>query len=206
MKRAALLAAALGLACAPAVQPLKGTPTPARALPSLQVPAGHTKIVFRWEYADGDMLTRGEGVFRVAAPDSARLDFFFGGFAGAAALVGDTLRANGPDMVRRLIPPVPLMWAALGKLQIPALADTTVVLQNGLLVADIGRPVEWRVSAREDTLLSLQHIPGGKISEEVTRTPGGDVVYSVPSARRHLKLTIVRTEATGPFDATIWNP
>jgi len=66
--------------------------------------------------------------------------------------------------------------------------------------------VEWRISARGDTLISLQHIPGGKLSEEVSRALGGDVVYSVPSARRHLKLTIVKTEETGPFDASIWNP
>ena len=207
MSRLHLVTAAIALAaCAPAVQPLKGTPTVSRALPPLQVAPGHRKIVFNWEYTEGEMLTRGDGAVRIAAPDSARLDFFLGGLGGAAALVGDTLRANGGGLVRRLIPPVPLLWAVLGRLAIPALPDTTIVVDGDLLHADVGRPVQWRVSARGDTLISLAHIPGGRVAEYVTRAPGGEVVYDVPSARRRLRITVLRTEETGPFDASIWNP
>jgi hypothetical protein len=195
----------VAVACAPSVQPLKGVPSPSLSLPPLQLPPQHTKIVFRWEYTDGESLTRGDGAVRLAAPDSARLDFFMGGFGGAAALVGDTLRANAGGMVKRLLPPVPLMWAALGRLAIPPLPDTTVVTDGSLLRADVGRPVEWRVTARGDTLVEVAHIPGGKLSEQVTRS-GGEVVYEVPSARRKLRLTIVRTEEGGSFDASIWTP
>ena len=206
MKRLLALAiAATGVACAPSVQPLKGTPAPALSLPPLQLSATHKKIVFKWEYTDGESLTRGDGAVRLAAPDSARLDFFLGGLGGAAALVGDTLRANAGGMVKRLLPPVPLMWATFGRLAIPALPDTTVVTDGSLLRADIGRPVEWRVAARGDTLVSLAHIPGGKMAEQVTRS-AGEVVYEVPSARRKLRLIIVRTEEGGIFDASIWYP
>ena len=193
------------LACAQSVQPLKGVPAPAVSLPPLQLSPRHTKIVFKWEYVDGESLTRGDGAVRLAAPDSARVDFFIGGMGGAAALVGDTLRANAGGMVKRLLPPVPLMWAAFGRLAIPALSDTTAVTDGPLLRADIGRPVEWRVTARGDTLVSLAHIPGGKMSEQITRS-ADEVLYEVPSARRKLRLTIIRTEAGGMFDASIWYP
>jgi len=198
-------AALLAMACAQSVQPLKGVPAAAIALPPLQLAPEHKKIVFKWEYVDGESLTRGEGAVRLAAPDSAPVDFFLGGLGGAAALIGDTLRANAGGMVKRFLPPVPLMWAAFGRLAIPALADTVVVTNGALLTADIGRPVEWRVTARGDTLISLAHIPGGKLAEQLTRSPG-EVVYDVPSARRKLRLTIVRTEEGGKFDATIWYP
>jgi hypothetical protein len=191
--------------CARSVQPLKGVPSPSLLLPPLQLSARHSKIVFNWEYVDGESLTRGEGAVRLAAPDSARLDFFMGGLGGAAALVGDTLRANAGGMVKRLLPPVPLMWAAFGRLAIPPLADTTVVIDGSLLRADIGRPVEWRVAARGDTLVTLAHIPGGKLSDQVTRS-GNEVIYEAPSSHRKLRLTIVRTEEGGTFDASIWNP
>lgn len=206
MKRLGTLATVLiAVACARSVQPLKGTPTPSVSLPPLQLAARHSKIVFKWEYTDGESLTRGDGAVRLAAPDSARLDFFMGGLGGAAALVGDTLRANAGGMVKRLLPPVPLMWAAFGRLAIPPLADTTVVTDGSLLRADIGRPVEWRVAARGDTLVALAHIPGGKLSDQVTRS-GDEVIYEAPSSHRKLRLTIVRTGEGGTFDASIWNP
>lgn len=204
--RYAILAAVVLVGCAPAVKPLKGVPAPALSLPPLQLAAVHKKVVFRWEYSDGESLTRGDGAVRVAGPDSARVDFFLGGLGGAAALVGDTLRANAGGMVKRLLPPVPLMWAVFGRLSIPALPDTTVVTDGPLLRADVGRPVEWRVTAQGDSLVSLAHIPGGRIAEQVVRSANGDIVYEVPSARRTLRLTIVRVEEGGLFDSSIWNP
>lgn len=202
----ALLTAMLLAACAPGVQPLKGVPAPALSLPPLQLAPVHRKIIFRWEYTDGESFTRGDGAVRVAGPDSARVDFFLGGLGGAAALVGDTLRANAGGMIKRLLPPVPLMWAVFGRLSIPPLSDTTVVTDGPLLRADVGRPVEWRVSAEGDSLVSLAHIPGGKMAEQVVRGANGEIVYEVPSARRMLRLTIVRIEEGGVFDSSIWNP
>lgn len=204
--RYAILAAVVLVGCAPAVKPLKGVPAPALSLPPLQLAPIHKKVVFRWEYSDGESLTRGDGAVRVAGPDSARVDFFLGGLGGAAALVGDTLRANAGGMVKRLLPPVPLMWAVFGRLSIPALPDTTVVTDGPLLRADVGRPVEWRVTAQGDSLVSLAHIPGGRIAEQVVRSANGEIVYEVPSARRTLRLTIVRVEEGGLFDSSIWNP
>lgn len=201
---ACLLVAAVG--CAPSAAPLKGVLAPDRSLPSLRLAGGHQHIVFKWDYAEGDIAARGDGSVRTAAPDSARLDFFLGGGlgAGAALLIGDTLRAPHAELARRYIPPTPMMWAALGRLAIPALPDTVVRIDGDILRADVGRPVEWRVAIRGDTLAGLEHISGGKITESVNRDAKGIVTYEAPGARRRLRLSILR-EQPGSFDATIWS-
>src|SRR3954465_6325213 len=128
MKKLFACALAVMVACVPAAAPLKGVLAPDRTLPSLALPPGHRHIVFKWDYEEGDIAARGDGSVRIAAPDSARLDFFLGGGlgAGAAILIGDSLRAPNAQLARRYIPPTPMMWATLGRLAIPALPDTVV--------------------------------------------------------------------------------
>jgi hypothetical protein len=196
--------AALG--CVPSAAPLKGVLAPDRSLPALSLPSGHRHIVFKWDYQEGDIAARGDGSVRSAAPDSARLDFFLGGGlgAGAAVLVGDSLRSPHAELARRYIPPSPMMWAALGRLAIPALPDTVVRMDGDVLRADVGRPVQWRVGIRGDTLVSLEHISGDKITESLNRASNGVITYRAPGARRRLDLTILRDEP-GSFDASIWS-
>jgi hypothetical protein len=194
-----------GVACAPAAAPLKGVLSPERTLPPIALPSGHRHIVFRWEYQEGDIAARGDGSIRTAAPDSARLDFFLGGGlgAGGAILIGDSLRTPHADLARRYIPPTPLMWAALGRLAIPALSDTVVKVDGAITRADIGRPLQWRVAIKGDTLVELDHISDGHITESLTREADGRMTFHSPGARRTLRLTIVREEP-GSFDASIW--
>jgi hypothetical protein len=205
MKRLFLLLTAASLGCVPTAPPLKGVLAPDRGLPALAIPSGHRHVVFKWEFQEGDIAARGDGSVRTAAPDSARLDFFLGGGmgAGAALLIGDSLRSPNPGLAHRYIPPTPMMWAALGRLAIPALADTVVRMDGDILRADIGRPIQWRVGIRADTLISLQHISDGKIIESVTRQANNEVVYEKPGSRRRLGITVLR-EQPGSFDATIW--
>src|SRR3954466_11744228 len=176
------------VACAPSAAPLKGVLAPDRSLPTLSPATGHRHVVFRWDYAEGDIAARGDGSVRTAAPDSARLDFFLGGGmgAGAALLIGDSLRSPNPELAHRYIPPTPMMWAALGRLAIPALADTVVRMDGDILRADIGRPIQWRVAIRGDTILSLEHVSGDKIVEKIARGPGGVVTYEKPGLRCRL--------------------
>ncbi len=194
------------LACAPTAAPLKGVLAPDRSLPFLQLPSGHRQIVFRWDYQEGDIAARGDGAVRTAAPDSARLDFFLGGGlgGGAAVLIGDSLRSPHAELARRYIPPSPMMWAALGRLAIPALPDTVVRIDGDLLRADVGRPAQWRVTIRGDTLVGLERISGGKIVESLSRGANRVLTYNAPGARRRLELTILRDE-TGSFNASIWS-
>src|SRR5438128_11015850 len=189
MKRSlSLLAVLVVVACAPALKPLTGVPAPDRRLPPLAIPPGHRQIVFKWDYQEGVIAARGDGSVRTASPDSARLDFFLGGGlgAGAAVLIGDSLRSPHADLARRYIPPTPMMWAALGRLAIPALPDTVVRIDGDLLRADVGRPIQWRVAIRGDTLVTLEHISGGKIIESLTREANGAIVYRASGARRQL--------------------
>ena len=192
--------------CAPRLRPLAGAPTVAR-LPSTELPPSHRQIVFDWELVDRDVTGRGEGVARVAGPDSARLDLFLaGGFgSGAAILIADSLRTPGSGLPRRFIPPPPLLWAALGRVALPALPDTSARVDGELLRVDIGKPVGWRLTFRRDSLVRLERIRDGRIAEWVERS-GNIVHYRSEEARRALSLTIKRAQEVPPFDASIWGP
>lgn len=202
-----LLAATLGMgACAPALRPLTGAPAKA-ALPRAELASGYRQIVFDWELEDRELSGRGEGVARVAAPDSARLDLFLaGGFgSGAAVLIADSLQVTGGSVARRFIPPPPLLWAALGRLAVPAATDTTARVDGELLRVDIGKPANWRLTFRRDSLVRVERIRGGRIIEWVERN-GANVRYRSEEARRALSLTVKRVLEVSPFDASIWAP
>jgi len=202
-----LVAATLGAgACVPALHPLTGAPTKA-ALPRAQLPSGYRQIVFDWELEDRELSGRGEGVARVAGPDSARLDLFLaGGFgSGAAVLIADSLRVTGGSVARRFIPPPPLLWAALGRLAVPSATDTTARVDGELLRVDIGKPTNWRLTFRRDSLVRVERIRGGRIIEWVERN-GANVRYRSEEARRALSLTVKRVLEVPPFDASIWAP
>lgn len=202
----ALLLLASG-ACAPRLKPLEGAPAPARRLPPTGLPGAPTKVIFDWELDDQDFSARGEGVARLQAPDSARLDFFLAGGmgSGAAVLVGNELRTPpGPDFARRLVPPPPLLWAAFGRLALPPEADTVARVDGDRLRADIGRPVRWRATFRGDSLERLERVDGDRVVEWVERAADGRVRYRHESARRSLSLTPTRRESSERFDASIW--
>lgn len=198
--------ATISASCAPRLRPLAGAPTVAR-IPNTELPPIHRQIVFDWELVDRDVTGRGEGVARVAGPDSARLDLFLGGGfgSGAAILIADSLRIPGSGLPRRFIPPPPLLWAALGRVALPALSDTTARVDGELLRVDIGRPVGWRLTFHRDSLVRLERIHDGRIAEWVER--GDNVIhYRSEEARRALTLTIKRAQEVPPFDASIWGP
>jgi hypothetical protein len=197
------------VACAPPrVAALPGTLAPAQRLPTGTLPPGRRMVVFQWELVDGEMTARGDGVARIASPDSVRMDFFLGGGmgGGAAVLIGDSLSVPGPDLVRRLVPPRALLWAALGRLDLPSERDTVVRVDAGVVRADIGSPVRWRVSFRGDTLTRLDRVDGGRLQEWVERTSDQRVRYRNESSRRSLSLVIQRSNAVpAAFDASIWH-
>lgn len=193
------------VACAPKLQPLGGTPAPEVRLPPTKLPPAPTKVVFDWQLEDPDFSAKGDGVARITAPDSVRLDFFLAGGLGngVAILIGNELRAPGPDFVKKLVPPPPLLWASLGRLAVPAEKDTVARVDGDLLRADIGAPVRWRVTFHGDTLTRLERVEGDRILEWIERT-GARLRYRHETARRQLTLTIARTETSPPFDASIW--
>ena len=192
--------------CVPKARALPGVPTPAK-LPPIEIPHGHTRFVFDWKYEDPDIHASGDGALRAAYPDSARLDLFIGGGmgAGAAVLIGDQLRAPGPDALRRMIPPPPLLWAALGRLAVPGAADTTARLDGDTLRADIGRGNVWRVTIAGGALRRLERISDGRIVQSVVRADDRHVRYFDAASRRSLELVITSVNSNADFDASIWS-
>ena len=203
----AALALASVAACAPPrIAALPGAAAPDRRLPTAPLPTGHRRVVFDWELKDQDMTAKGEGVARIAYPDSIRLDFFLGGGygGGAAILIGDSLTVPGPDMARRLVPPRALLWAALGHLVLPAERDTVVRVDASTVRADIGSPVHWRVTFQGDSLTRLERVDGGRLREWVERGAGQRVQYRHESTGRMLTLVIQQSNAVSPFASSIW--
>jgi hypothetical protein len=197
---------ALASACAPRLRPLAGNVAPV-ALPHLVLAPGHRQMFFDWEYADTELSGRGNGVARVAAPDSIRLDFFIaGGFGGGAAvLIDDSLQTPGFDFVRRMIPPPTLLWAVLGRSAFPVMRDTAIRRDGEFLRADLGRPVEWRVTFRADTIVRLEHVEGDRVIEWIQRSADDRLEYRQEVARRTLKLHLTRVENVGEFNSSIWH-
>jgi len=193
--------------CAPRLRPLPGVAAPAR-LPAGALPPDSRRIVFRWELDDQELSARGEGAARIAPPDSVRLDFFLAGgvASGAAILIDDELRLprRGDELARRLIPPPPLLWGALGRLAVPALRDTVARVDSDTLRADIGNPVTWRVTFVRDTLRRIERVDGGRVVEWVARAAGGPVRYRHEINRRQLDLFITRTDDVSAFDPDVW--
>jgi hypothetical protein len=203
-----MLTTSLGsMACVPRLSPLTGAEAPASRLPRTILPAGHRQIVFNWELQDRDMNGRGDGAARIAAPDSARLDFVLGGGfgGGGAILIGDVVTAPGPDMIRKLIPPAPLLWASLGRVALPNLPDTVIRVDGQTLRADIGNPVVWRVTFRGDTLVRAERVDRGRVAEWIERPDATHIRYRNEGARRSLTLTLTRTSEVPSFDASIWH-
>lgn len=209
-RRRAVLGGALGAlalgGCAPRARPLSGVPAPEVALPGAALAPERQRVLFRWRYEEADGFdARGEGVARIAPPDSGRLDFFLdGGLGGGwAVLLGDRLVAPGGGVVQRVIPPPPLMWAALGRLAIPPAADTTVRTAGDTVRADVGRDPVWRVTFVGPRLTRLERIDGGRLVEWVQRDSAA-VRYRHEAGRRGLVIEVQRMESADAFPASIW--
>lgn len=206
------LGAVLALAAAACVRPpvsgpLAGEPAPAR-LPAVELGASHRRVVFEWEATDPDLVVRGEGLARIAPPDSARVDLFLaGGFGGGRAfLIGDTIEVPGAPVAKRYLPPPPMLWAAFGRLSVPAAPDTVARVDGDTLRADIGRDPRWRVTLAKGRLVRLERIEGDRRRAWVSRSPSGRVDYRDEEARRSLTITVTTSEDAAPFDASVWPP
>jgi hypothetical protein len=212
-----ILAAGAAGCLPPRALPLSGSPAPTRALPTAAatVAPGHHRVRFRWRYRDPRFSASGDGAARVAYPDSARLDFIVGGplgGSGRALLFGDTLVAPDGGGVHRYLPATPLVWATLGRLAVPAAADTIVRVDGDTVRADIGSPTVgegtvWRVAFIGGELTGLARLNGGRVRETVERSvERGRIQYENAGARRSLTLTQVRSEEVSAFDSSVWHP
>ncbi|MEI6739699.1 MAG: hypothetical protein WCK74_05250 [Gemmatimonadaceae bacterium] len=198
---------------------MRGTPS-AEPLPVAGLPTHAQQWRFRWQYADRVFSAAGDGVVRSLPPDSARLDFFLadGSAGGVAWLLGDTLSAGDGALAPELLPSMPLLWAAVGRLVIPASPQQTVHRQGDTVFAEIperqvagtpgGARSVWRLTVVPDALLRLEELIDHRVVASVERgraSTGQWVVHYVATrARRRLRLDIQDTFSVERFDDAIW--
>lgn len=202
----AALAAAAACASAPLAGPLTGVPV-AAGIPDTRLAPGYRRLIFGWEYKERLGSARGEGVARIAPPDSVRIDLFLenGSSGGFVILIADSLTALAQDEARRSLPPEPLLWATLGVVRVTA--PDTVARQDGdTLRVEIGRDPTWRMAFGSRALGRMERISGGRVEQVVERRDSTRVVYRQPAAGRSLVLTIRRVIPEPGFDAAIWRP
>ena len=206
----ALLAAISAAGCAPKLAPLpNATPVPrAEPLPVIQLPRHSQRIVFNWRLQESELEVHGEGAARIASPDSARIDLFVAGGlgSGAAWVIGDQMRLDAPDALKRVLPPPAFLWAALGRFSIPAGRDTVVARTDSVLTAEIGPNPRWRLSLRGQRITRLERAEGEKVIDRLERRADGSLVYFHAPTRRQLTLTITRVDSVAAFDVSIWTP
>ncbi len=207
------------IACAPAARPLVGSPTRAILPPTVMV-AGAQLLRFTWTYKDETFEATGDGAVRAQSPDRARLDFFLkNGMAGGyAILVGDSLFVPGVELVKRLLPPVPLLWSSLGRLALPPVRDTTARLDGDTLRADLGvlrgRDASgadgraWRIAFGGTSLARVERIEDGKVIEWMSRRRGANgqwqLQYVHERGKRRLAIAVTDTTTVEGFDDAIW--
>lgn len=201
---------ALAGCAAPRLAPLlNATPIAAREpLPVIELPRRSQRIVFNWKLRESELEVHGEGAARIAAPDSARIDLFVSGGlgSGAAWVIGDQMRLEAPEALRRVLPPPAFLWAALGRFAIPAGRDTLVVRTDSSLTADIGPEPRWRLAIVGRRITRLERADGDRVIDRLERKGDASLVYYHAPTRRQLTLTITRVDSVAPFDASIWRP
>src|SRR5204863_5605319 len=87
------------------------------------LPSTPTLIRFRWRYQDERVKYAGRGSARIAPPDSMRFDYAgpLNLGSGAAVVIGDSVAWADPEKdCRSLVPAIPMLWAALGMVRLPA--------------------------------------------------------------------------------------
>jgi hypothetical protein len=202
---------------APATLP-RVTASEANGWAAQTAPNGHRLIRFRWLFNDGQASVGGQGTARFAGPDSLRFDIAgpFGIGGAAAVVVGEDARwVQPPDIIARLIPSYPLMWAMFGVMRPPPAGahirgsrDAVITSLEWIKGADT---VRYRHRNTGAGIFSAEwHLAGVTMGVVETRLNADGAPVSarltVPSVPARLDLTIVADSTPGAFPAALWTP
>jgi hypothetical protein len=190
----------------------------ARGWAASTAPRGYRLIRFRWLFNDGEASVGGQGSARLAGPDSMRFDIAGPwGIGGAAAVVvgEDALWVHPPDIIARLIPSYPLMWAMFGVIRPPPPGAIIRGRRGGAHTA-----LDWmrgadtvryqRTTGGTGMLRAEWHRAGITMGVVETRLDADGAPVSarltVPSVPARLDLTIVADSTPAAFPAGLWAP
>jgi hypothetical protein len=170
---------------------------------------------FKWLFVDERGSLGGRGSARVAPPDSLRFDVAgpFGSGAASAVVIGQrAVWTEPPDVIARLVPNYPLMWAMLGMAMLPA---------PGIEIRGISRDsmTAWEYAGSSDTIqyartggnpvrffAEVRHAGELIGRAETTLEPDGALIearLTVPRPAAKLDLTFLST-SRATFAPDIW--
>ena len=175
------------------------------------------RVLFAWRLNERGSRIGGRGVARMEPPYRARLDLFTenGETAARAALVEGELRLP-PEVDRRLIPPAPLLWTALGVFR-PG-DEARLAGGQGSMEAELllhyalpgGGALRYDV--REGRVRTAELLRDGEVVEQVRlewtegeRLPR-EARYRDLAAFRELEVGVESTETVESYDPEIWDP
>lgn len=213
--------------CAPSYGPTLRTVVPAGLAPverdsvlawvGRTGPTSHRGHRFKWSFKSPDEGVGGGGNARIAPPDSLRLDMAgpLGAKRTSAMVLGDTaLWVSREDVIEKIIPSYPLLWAMLGVARRPA-EDATL---TGGVAGDV---TAWQYATSVDTveyvrttgatpgLKALVRQEGRVIGRvETVFGPDGALVSSrlyLPEGPSRLELTFTENTTPASFKPEIWN-
>lgn len=172
---------------------------------------------FKWLFQDERGSLGGRGSARIVPPDSLRFDVAgpFGSGAASAVVIGDrAVWTDPPDVIARLVPNYPLMWAMFGVARLPPEGVTLRGLSRDSITA-------WQYAGTTDTVeyartagdpvrfVALVRQRGKLIGRaETTLQPDGVPIQArltVPSAPAKLDLNFLST-TRATFAPEIWLP
>lgn len=170
-------------------------------------------LVFDWRLQDGQARFSGSGAARMApAPPRVRLDLFGPqdeGYLSAVLRDGQLFVPTG--VPAELIPPAPLLWAALGVIRPPDGARLLSAVREGngstlVYGADDG---DWRYVVRDGRLRSAEWSSARGARHTVAIEPGEGAprrsVYRDWQQYRELTLELEREEPVQGFPSDTWS-